>query len=434
MSSHVFCDGIRRRDFLAYGVAGAGLSLPGFLLSSAVGQVNPNARAKSAIFVQLAGGPSHIDTFDLKPDAPDANRGEFKPIKTKVPGVEICEHLPKLAQCADKFAILRGVSHTLAAHDLGTKYLNSGNRPLPSLEFPGYGAVIMKELSGDPELPHFVAVPNTPQAGGYLGPAYGPLRTGTIPNVGKRFSIRGLDLENGITLEDIRKQQNLLKRFDTAFSDIEKRDQLVSGLDEFNGRAYAMLTSDKARQAFDLSRESPSINEMFGEDNFSASCLLATRLVEAGVRFVTVSFGGWDTHADNFSQLKTKLLPPLDAGLAGLFNALTAKGLLDSTSVFVTGEFGRTPKINQRTAEGGRDHYPRAMFCLLAGGGMNGGQIVGESDETAAGPRSEAITPDDVAASFYKSLGIDITKEYYTPSGRPVMIIRHGKPLTRLWS
>ena len=434
MTSHVFCDGIRRRDFLALGVAGAGLSLPAFLERAASGAVNSSARGKSAIFVQLAGGPSHIDTFDLKPEAPDANRGEFKPIKTNVPGVEICEHLPKLAQCADKYAILRGVSHTLAAHDLGTKYLNTGNRPLPSLEFPGYGAVVMNELTGDPDLPHFVAVPNTPQGGGYLGPAYGPLRTGTTPKVGERFSIRGLDLEKGITLEDIRKQQDLLARFDTRFRGIEKRDQLVSGLGEFNERAFAMLTSDKARQAFDLSRESQSINSMFGDDGFSASCLLATRLVEAGVRFVTVSLGGWDTHADNFTQLKTKLLPPFDAGLAGLLNALSAKGLLESTSVFVTGEFGRTPKINQRTAEGGRDHYPRAMFCLLAGGGMSGGQVIGESDETAAGPKSEAITPDDVAASFYKSLGIDISKEYHTPSGRPVMIVRHGQPLERLWS
>jgi hypothetical protein len=434
MTTHRYCDGVRRRDFLAFGAAGAGLSLAAFLQRTALGRVDSQAKAKSAIFVQLAGGPSHIDTFDLKPGAPDTHRGQFRPIKTNVPGIEISEHLPKLAQCADKFALLRGVSHTLAAHDLGTKYLNSGNRPLPSLEFPGYGAVIMKELSGDPDLPHFVAVPSTPQGGGYLGPAYGPLRTGATPKVGRRFSIRGLDLEYGITLEDVRKQQALLARFDTAFDDLGQRDQLVSGLDEFNRRAYAMLTSEKARQAFDLSSESESINAMFGDDGFSASCLLATRLVEAGVRFVTVSLGGWDTHADNFTQLKTKLLPPLDAGLSGLFNALAAKGLLDSTSVFVTGEFGRTPKINQRSAEGGRDHYPRAMFCLLAGGGMRGGQVIGESDEMAAGPKADAITPDDVAASFYKSLGIDVTKEHHTSSGRPVMIVRHGTPLRQLWA
>ena len=434
MSGHIFCDGVRRRDFLTLGAAGLGLSLPGCLQRTALGEVNAAARARSAIFIQLAGGPSHIDTFDLKPDAPDTHRGPFRPIKTNVPGVEISEHLPKLAQCADKFAVLRGVSHTLAAHDLGTKYLNSGNRPLPSLDFPGYGAVVMKELRGDSDLPHFVAVPSTPQAGGYLGPAYGPLRTGKTPRIGQRFSIRGLDLEKGITLEDIRKQQDLLARFDKAFDDIAERDPLISGLDEFNQRAFAMITSAKSREAFDLSRESASINAMFGDDGFSASCLLATRLVEAGVRFVTVSLGGWDTHADNFTQLKTNLLPPLDAGLSGLLNALAAKGLLDSTSVFVTGEFGRTPKIYRRTAEGGREHYPRAMFCLLAGGGMRGGQVIGASDEIGAGPKAEAITPDDVAASFYKSLGIDATKEYYTPSGRPVMIVRHGAPLWPLWT
>ncbi|MBA4017737.1 MAG: DUF1501 domain-containing protein [Pirellula sp.] len=434
MSSHLFCDGVRRRDFLKLGAAGAGLTLPAFMRQEAFGRVDSQSKATSAIFVQLAGGPSHIDTFDLKPDAPDTHRGQFKPISTNVAGIEISEHLPKLARCADKFAVLRGVSHTLAAHDLGTKYLNTGNRPLPSLEFPGYGAVIMKELAGDPELPHFVAIPSTPQSGGYLGPAFGPLRTGSTPKIGQRFNLRGLDLENGITLEDVRKRQNLLARFDTAFADVGKNDQLIAGLDEFNQRAFAMLTSEKAREAFDLERESPSINDMFGDDGFSASCLLATRLVEAGVRFVTVSLGGWDTHADNFTQLKNKLLPPLDAGLSGLFSALAAKGLLESTAVFVTGEFGRTPKINQRSDEGGRDHYPRAMFCILGGGGMRGGQVIGASDELAAGPKADAITPDDVAASFYKSLGIDVSKEYQTSSGRPVMIVRHGTPLRQLWA
>lgn len=434
MSSHLFCDGVRRRDFLKFGAAGAGLCLPAFLQQEALGHVDSKAKATSAIFVQLAGGPSHIDTFDLKPGAPDTHRGQFKPIQTNVAGLEFCEHLPKLARCADKFALLRGVSHTLAAHDLGTKYLNTGNRPLPSLEFPGYGAVIMKELAGDPELPHFVAVPSTPQSGGYLGPAFGPLRTGSTPKIGQRFNLRGLDLANGVTLEDVRKRQDLLARFDTAFADVAKSDQLIAGFDEFNQRAYAMLTSEKARTAFDLGRESPSITGMFGDDGFSASCLLATRLVEAGVRFVTVSLGGWDTHADNFTQLKTKLLPPLDAGLSGLFGSLAAKGLLESTAVFVTGEFGRTPKINQRSNEGGRDHYPRAMFCILGGGGMRGGQVIGASDETAAGPKAEPITPDDVAASFYQSLGIDVNKEYHTSSGRPVMIVRHGTPLQQLWN
>jgi uncharacterized protein (DUF1501 family) len=252
--------------------------------------------------------------------------------------------------------------------------------------------------------------------------------------MGQRFTIRGLDLERGLTLEDVQRNQDLLTRFDASFSGVHEGDPLVAGLDEFNERAFSMITSTKARQAFDLSRESPGINTLFGDDPFSASCLLAARLIEAGVRFVTVSSGGWDTHADNFTQLKSKLLPPLDAGLSGLLLALSAKGLLDTTSVFVTGEFGRTPRINQRSAEGGRDHYPRAMFCLLAGGGMRGGQVLGATDDTASEPRGDAFAPDDVAASFYHSLGIDVTREYHTPSGRPVMIVRHGRPIGALWS
>jgi hypothetical protein len=434
MSSHWFCDGVRRRDFLNIGAATAvGLNLPGFLKLASAGQVAEKARGKSAIFIQLAGGPSHLDTFDMKPDATDV-RGEFRPIKTNVKGVEFCEHLPKLAKCADKFAVLRGVSHTLAAHELGTKYMLTGNRPLPSLEFPGYGAVVSKEMKADPDLPPFVAIPNTPQDGGYLGPQYNPLKTGAIPLPGKKFSIRGLDLRQGVTVEDVDKRQNLLNRFDTAFGKMEKEDELLAGLDEFNQRAYQMIRFPKSRAAFDLSKESDSVKQMFGDDAFSASCLLAVRLIESGVRFATVNLGGWDTHQDNFTNLKTKLLPKLDAGLAGLFTCLEAKGLLESTAVFVTGEFGRTPKINNRSAEGGRDHYPRAMFCLLAGAGMKGGQVIGESDATASGPKNDAITPDDVAASFYKALGIDTQKEYHTPSGRPVMIVRYGKPIQQLWT
>jgi hypothetical protein len=435
MSTHSYCDGVRRRDFIRFGAAagfGMGLNLPGFLQKLQAGEVAPQARGKAGIFIQLSGGPSHMDSFDLKPNAPDTHRGAFKPIKTNVPGVEISEHLPKLAQCADKYTILRGVSHTLAAHELGTRYLVTGNRPLPSLEYPGYGAVIAREMKADPDLPPFVAIPSTPQDGGYLGPQYNPLRTGSSPKLGSRFTIRGLDLKQGVTVDAVDKRQNLLRQFDTAFGSVEREDELLVGLDEFGQRAYSMIRSTKARQAFDLSQESQSINALFGNDSFSASCMLAIRLVEAGVRFVTVQLGGWDTHQDNFTKLRTKLLPQLDAGLAGLFNALHAKGLLPSTSVFVTGEFGRTPKINTRSAEGGRDHYPRAMFCLLAGGGMKTGQVVGESDETASGPKSEAITPDDVAATFYKSLGIDHTKEYHTATGRPVMIVRNGKPIPQV--
>lgn len=432
MSTYTCCDGVSRRDFIRVGaISGFGLS---FGLQNFLAHANENpatGKAKAAIFVRLGGGPSHMDTFDLKPDAPDTHRGEFKPIATNADGVQISEHLPKLAKCADKFAILRGVSHTLAAHELGSLYMATGNRPLPSLQFPTYGAVISKELGAVKELPAFVAIPgqgNNPT--GYLGVEYGPFDTGASPQLGRPMEIRGLALR-GVTLEDVDRRQNLVKRYDTAFGEAAKEDKILSGMDEFGQKAYSMMRSTKAREAFDLSREPQSITGLFGSDQFSASCLLASRLVESGVKFVTVNLGGWDTHSDNFTSLKTRKLPELDAGLSGLFTALAAKGLLESTVVFVTGEFGRTPKVNARA---GRDHYPRAMFCLLAGGGIKGGQVFGESDAKGEGPKDKAITPDDVAATFYRAIGIDSRKEYQTPTGRPVMITRHGEPLKGLFA
>ena len=430
MAKHLYCDGVTRRDFLRVGaLTGIGLSLSDWLALKSVGEVS-ETKARSAIFVRLGGGPSHMDTFDLKPEAPDTHRGEFKEIETNVSGIRICEHLPKLAQCADKYAILRGVSHTLAAHELGTLYMNTGNRPIASLQFPCYGSVVAKEFGGEPDLPPFVAIPNQGNSpNGYLGVEYGPFDLSTAPQFGRPMEIRGLTLRNGVTLADVDRRENLVKRYDNAFGDYATQDKLLAGMDQFGQKAFAMMRSEKARRAFDLSKETASVTGLFGKDQFSASCLLATRLVESGVRFVTVQLGGWDTHQNNFDTLKNRLLPSLDAGLAGLLASLETKGLLSSTTVFVTGEFGRTPKINPRA---GRDHYPRAMFCLLAGGGIQGGQVVGESDAKGEGPKDRAITPDDVAATFYKTLGIEPTKEYRTPSGRPVMIVRYGKPIPEL--
>lgn len=429
--NYLNCDGIPRRDFLRVGaLAGIGLGLPEYLALAGGGAVNGNPKARAAIFVRLGGGPSHIDTFDLKPDAPDTHRGEFSEIPTSVPGIRICEHLPKLARCADKYVILRGVSHNLAAHELGLLYLGTGNRPLPSLRFPSYGSVVAKELGAAAELPPFVAIPTeSAYAIGYLGVEYGPFETGATPQPGKPMEIRGLSLKNGITLADVDRRQDMLQRYDQAFGDFAQKDKLLAGMDQFSQRAYAVMRSTTTREAFDLGKESAGITGLFGNDPFSQSCLLATRLIEAGVRFVTVNLGGWDTHSDNFKTLKDRNLPALDAGLSGLFLALEAKGLLDSTSVFVTGEFGRTPKINARA---GRDHWPRAMCCLLAGGGIRGGRVIGETDASGEGPKDRAITPDDVAATFYQSLGIDARKEYHTPTGRPVMIVRHGTPIKEL--
>ncbi|MEZ6124621.1 MAG: DUF1501 domain-containing protein [Planctomycetaceae bacterium] len=392
MAFHRTCDGVGRRDFLRAGVAGgAGLTLANYLNMAQADQLNKSAKAKSAIFINLNGGPSHMDTFDLKPDAPDEYRGEFSPIQTNVPGIYISEHLPKLAQVMDKFCILRGVSHSVAAHQLGTEYVNTGNRPLPSLEFPGYGAVISKELDCDPELPKFVAVPRSQQRPGYLGVRYAPMNTSATPVIGQPFRVRGMSLGSGLTVEDVEKRNNLLTKLDRTFGEFEAENQLLDGLDQFGQQAHQMITSAKSREAFDISKESPEFTKAFGSSGLGASCLLSLRLVEAGVRFVTITNGGWDTHRENWDALSGKQLPPLDEALSALFAGLEARGLLESTVVYVTGEFGRTPKINKE--RNGRDHYPQRMFMLMAGGGVKGGQVLGESDEPDLCRSTKASAP-----------------------------------------
>ncbi len=436
------CDGIERRDFLKVGALGAGLTLAGYLRWSAGAGVaaaaestrsaKPKAKAtaKSAIFIDLGGGPSHTDIFDLKPTAPTEYRGSFQPIETNVPGIRICEHLPKLAGCFENFALLRSVTHTLAAHELGTQYVITGNRPISSLEYPSYGSVVTKELGGARDLPPFVAIPNSPLRSGFLGVQYSALSTGDLPRPGRPFGVRGISLGNGLTVADVEKRQHLLTDLDTTFRNVEMNSSLLDGLDRFGRQAYEIITSRRARAAFDVSQESPAFAQTFGKTPFGMSCLLATRLVEAGVRFVTVSFGGWDTHFENWKSLKSKQLPPLDEGLSALVLGLKAKGLLDSTVILMTGEFGRTPKINPQ--RNGRDHYPRAMLMTMAGGGIRGGQVIGATDEKGTEPTSDPHSPDDVAATFYRTLGIDPTKEYHTNTGRPVMIVREGTPIEKL--
>ena len=428
MAMHRTCDGVRRRDILRVGaLGGSAVTLANHLAWA--GAANPAAPAKAAIFVNLGGGPTHLDTFDLKPDAPAEFRGEFKPIPTNVAGIQISEHLPKLAACADRYAILRGVSHTLAAHELGSSYVHTGNRPIASLQFPAFASVAARELPGPAELPTAVAVPQSRHGAGYLGVRYAAFATNATPQKGKPFTVRGMALDGSLSLAQVDRRHTLLSDLDSTFREMASDSQLVEGLDAFSRQAHEIITSRRSREAFDVSREDPAFAAAFGDTSFGQSCLLATRLVESGVRFVTIQLGGWDTHADNFTKLKTTLLPTLDGGLAALFLGLEQKGLLASTAVMVTGEFGRTPKINARA---GRDHYPRAMFMLMAGGGIKGGQVVGESDEKGAGPKAEGIRPDDVAATLYHCLGIDHRKEYRTSTGRPVMIVRDGEPIRAL--
>lgn len=433
MSIHKNCDGTRRRDFLRIGgLATGGLSLANYLNFASAGMVTEGS-ATSGIFIDLNGGPSHIDTFDPKPDAAPEIRGEFGTIATNVPGVRISDRLPKLAACFDKYTLIRGVSHTLAAHRLGSEYVNTGSRPIASLEYPGYGAVVTKERPVDPDIPPFVAIPNGGQRAGFLGIEYGPMNTAAQPQPNRPFNVRGISLGAGITVDQIDRRQNLLTQLDKTFDSLNGKDQLLAGLDRFSQKAFSMITSERARLAFDISKESPKFAEQFGNDPFEQSCLLAIRLIESGVRFVSLSLGGWDNHTDIFNALSTKQLPKLDGGLSSLLNGLEQKGLLSSTAVMVTGEFGRTPKINTRATLGGRDHYPRCMFMIMAGGRIPGGRVLGESDATGSGPLNDGFKPDDVAASFYHNLGINPKQEFQTETGRPITLVRDGEIIPELF-
>jgi hypothetical protein len=419
-----------RRQMLKVGALGAGLTLSDYLrLNAAAGEAGDTGR--SAILVFLRGGPAHQDTFDLKPNAPAEYRGEFRPIKTVAPGVEICEHLPRLAQLADQYAVVRGITHNLAAHNLGTRYLMTGNRPTPVVQYPMYGSVASREFPAADELPSFVSIDEAVEGPGYLGAEYGPLSTGEKPRYGQPFRVRGITLGDGLTIDKYRQRRSLLNDLDLAFEGFETLDPSVRGLDRFSEQAYRIISSPRARDAFELGREPEREMDRFGKHEFGQSMLLTVRLVEAGVRFVTVLLDGWDTHIDNFNSLGRDLLPRLDQSLSALLTRLKEKGRLDSTAIFVTGEFGRTPKVNSRS---GRDHWARAMCSLMAGGDVRGGQVIGETDDKAQGPANDGFQPDDLAASFYQNIGIDPKTEHEANVGRPIMLVRNGTPIRELFA
>lgn len=421
---------INRRDFIAFSAAApyflTGVTGTGELRAA----ISPAKTPIAGILVFLTGGPSHLDTFDPKPSAPSEIRGDFKAVATKVPGLQICEHLPKLAQCADHFSLLRGVSHTLAAHSLGSQYLNTGSRPLASLKYPSYGSVVTKERGSAEGVPNYVAVPHPIHDAGFLGMRYNAFSAAGMPTLRRPIPVRGVTLPPTLPLAEFDRRYELLTELDRRFSSMADDGDLTA-MDDFSRQTHAMIRSPKTREAFDLSRESPSFARRFGDDDWSGSCLLAIRLVEAGVGFVTLSLGGWDTHASNFPTLKDRLLPKLDLALSGLFTGLSDRGLLASTAVLVTGEFGRTPKINSNPSPG-RDHYPGCMSVLMAGNLVRGGQLLGASDATGSRPEGRRFSPDDVAATFYRNLAIDPATVYQSDSGRPITLVRNGQSIDQL--
>lgn len=412
--NHQFCDGASRRDFLKAGALSiAGLSLADVLRLRA--QAGAIGSQKSVIMIYLPGGPTHLDTYDLKPGAASEYRGEFDPIQTNVPGMEICELMPMQAQIADKLSIVRGMvtSNEHSAHGTLTGFHNKAMRPpLGSVvsylrgrksALPPY--VSMMSNARDAENPHYVGEAHKP---------FSPSGEG----------MKNLSLVSDVTLNRLADRKALRDTLDKIRRDIDV-DGSLAGVDSFTERALDMVTSPKARDAFDVSRESAATHAMYGREN--ESFLKARRLVEAGVSVVTLSTGGWDTHANNFASMR-KQLPRIDQGIHALVTDLHNRGLANDVAVLMAGEFGRTPRINMNA---GRDHWPSSGFSLL-GGALGQGQVIGESDSTGSRPKGVPITQSNVLASLYRHLGIDPSTVIRDNSGRPMYLLDDRRMLSEL--
>ena len=428
------CEGFHRRDFLKLGAGGLfGLTLPQLLHleARAAAAGKPKRRANAVIMLWLGGGPAHQDMWDLKPEAPEGIRSLFKPIPTKADGVRICEHLPRTAQVADKISIVRSLYHTIPAHGPASIFMTTGNKPTPALAYPSLGSLTAKLMKSEKGVPPYVSFnDNRRSASGYLGTAYNPfIVEGNAGARGGSLRVRGIQLPNGFTLEQLEQRDKLFKGFDETFRSLDKSADLVEGLDAFHKQALEILRSDKCRIAFDLNQEPQVLRERYGPTAFGQGVLAARRLIEAGVRFVTISLGGWDTHGKNFDALSKRLLPTLDQTLSALIDDLDQRGMLDSTILYCAGEFGRTPKINKNA---GRDHWARSMDVVLAGGGFRRGYVHGSTDAQGMAPTTDPCTPDDVSATIFHCLGIDPHTELTTPTGRPVQLFREGRLIEKL--
>jgi len=431
------CDGVSRRDFLHLGLLTSfGLSVADLLRlqASAASPVSP--RAKSCILIWLDGGPSHLDTFDPKPDAPSEVRSPFKDIATSVAGVRICEHLPQTAKVMGDVALVRSLTHELGNHDTGTRYLLTGHRPTPALDYPSLGSLVARETGFGAAIPPYVAIPGDAVGGnsnaarsGYLPGAFSAFNVGPDP-----ARVRDLNPPGGVSFARSEQRREMLAKLDGFTRDVEEGGA-TQNRDAFYEQAYRLLASAEAKSAFDLDREKPATRQRYGQGKLGTGCLLARRLVEAGSRFVTVVDTGWDTHQQISRELPDSRfpgsgkLPNLDRAYAGLITDLRERGLLDSTLVVMMGEFGRTPKLN---ALAGRDHWPRAGFVCLAGGGVRGGQVIGATDAHGEVPSDRPVSPPDLAFTLLKLLGVDPARELTTPGGRPVKTLSEGSFISEL--
>ncbi len=421
---------LSRRDSLQLGqlgVLGIGLSQ----LPVRAEATDKDPAAKNCILVWLDGGPSHLETFDLKPDAPAEVRGPLGAIQTSVPGVLLSECLPGLATRMNDVAVIRSMTSPLGEHNLGAHYLLTGYQPSPVLQYPSFHTAANQQLrSASSVLPNNIAIPEYRVGGagfsgvGFLPPEFGAFSVGGDP-AAANYRVRDLLPPNDLTLDRIERRRDFSKRL----AELSRHADATGTAME---RAFGIVTSAKAREAFDLSDESSATRKRYGSKSVGQSCLLARRLVERGVRFVTVNQRGWDTHEQLYTRLKegytgakvdVGLIPSLDLAVSALIDDLKRKDLLDETLIVVMGEFGRTPKIN---IHGGRDHWPRVFSVALAGGGVKGGQVVGASDSVGESPADRPVTPSDLVCTIYNLLGLDPATELRTEDGRPVRLVADG--------
>jgi len=423
---------LSRRGFVSAGAfGGLGLSLAELLMiRDAQAQQKDydfiEAKAKSVIHVFLPGGMAHQESFDPKPYSPLEYRGEFKTIKTNT-GESFCETLPNLAKCADKLTVIRSMTHGEAAHERGTHNMFTGYKPSPALIFPSFGSVVSHEFGPRNNLPPYVCVPNVPNeyAGtGYLSSSFGPFALGDDPT-SANFKVRDLSLASGVSPERFVRRKSALDVVNRRFGSLTSADN-VKAMDTFYDRAYGLLDSPDARTAFEIDKEDAKLRDRYGRNQAGQRLLMARRLVEAGVRLVTVTYGGWDMHANITNGFRNSM-PALDTALATLIDDLSQRGMLDETLVIVSSEFGRTPKINN---DAGRDHWPKVFSVMLAGGGVKGGLIYGSSDATAAEPEQDPVSPENLATTMYHLLGIVADKELMAPGARPIEIVDGGEVLT----
>ena len=429
-----------RREMLQVGALSAvGLSLPQLLAAKERNAVRPGHEDKACIMIFNLGAPSHVDLWDMKPDAPSEIRGPFKPIRTKSPDIDISEILPMHAKVADKFSLVRSFTHRNAGHGPADHYMFTGYHPAagfngglkPNNQHPSMGSVISHKLGPRGPIPPYVCLPNMHNSGSaaYLGAKAAPFTIEADPS-SPGFAVP--DLQPPLTVDATRvdDRRGLLTKVDRFQKSAEaKANQGTRELGVFAQRATELMTSKAAKEAFDIHKESPKLRDAYGRTTLGQSCLMARRLVEAGVRCVTVDHSNWDTHYHNFRVLKEDLLPKFDMAIPTFLKDMEDRGLLKKTVVVITGEFGRTPKINK---DAGRDHWSRGFTVAIGGGGVQGGRLVGKSDKWAMDPAENPYGPEDLCATVYHLLGINPRSEMHTPDGRPIMLTNNGRVIKEL--